>query len=118
MAERVGGEPDPNEPEQIRAEIEDTREELGETVEALATKADVKSQAKAKVDERKQALKQKQQELKGKVSDIPRRAREVKPKDAKRAASQVADQARGRPGPAIARALILALWLLRVIRRD
>ncbi len=32
MAEREGGEANPNEPEQIRAEIEDTREELGETV--------------------------------------------------------------------------------------
>ena len=118
MADRAGGEPEPNEPEQIRAEIEGTREELGETVEALATKADVKSQAKARVDERKQALRQKQQELKGKVSDVPRRAREVKPQDAKRAASQVADQARGRPGPAIAAALVLALVLLRLIRRN
>ena len=118
MAERAGGEADPNEPEQIRAEIEDTRGELGETVEALAKKADVKSQARARVDERKDALRQKQQELKGKVSDIPRQAHEVKPQDAKRVASQVAHQARRRPGPTIAAALIIALLLARLVRRS
>ncbi len=117
MAERSGGEAEPNEPEQIRAEIEDTREDLGETVEALAKKADVKSQAKAKVNERKQTLNRKQQELKGKVSDIPRRAGEVKPEDAKHAASQVANQARARPGPTVAVGLVLAFVLVRRVRR-
>jgi chromosome segregation ATPase len=118
MADRPGGKAEPDEPDQIRADIEDTREDLGEIVEALAKKADVKSHAKAKVDERKEALNRKQQELKGKVSDIPRRARQVKPEDAKRAASRVANQARARPGPAVAVALVLALVLVRLVRRD
>lgn len=38
-------------PEEIRADIEQSREELGDTVEALAAKTDVKAQAQAKVDE-------------------------------------------------------------------
>ena len=109
--------PESSEPEQIRAEIEETRGELGETVEALAEKADVKSQAKARVDERKQALKQRQQELKGMLSDIPARARQVKPEDAKRVASRAADSARERPGPTLAAALAVGLLLRSVIRR-
>ncbi|MDQ3608190.1 MAG: DUF3618 domain-containing protein [Actinomycetota bacterium] len=110
-----GAAPEPTEPEQIKTEIEQTREELGETVEALAERADLKAQAKAKVDERKQAIQHKQQELKGKAGEIPRRAREMRPEDAKRVASQTADRARARPGPAIAGALVAALFVLRVV---
>jgi Protein of unknown function (DUF3618) len=39
----------PDDPEQLRQDIERTREQLGETVEALVAKADVKAQAKEKV---------------------------------------------------------------------
>jgi hypothetical protein len=38
----------PDDPQQLRQEIERTREQLGETVEQLATKADVKSKAQTK----------------------------------------------------------------------
>ena len=43
----------PDDPEALRAQIEETRAELGDTVEALTEKADVKAQAKAKVEETK-----------------------------------------------------------------
>ena len=39
----------PEDPEQLRQDIERTREQLGETVEALVAKTDVKAQAKGKV---------------------------------------------------------------------
>jgi cobalamin biosynthesis Mg chelatase CobN len=39
----------PDDPEQLKQDIEQTREQLGETVEALVAKADVKAQAKEKV---------------------------------------------------------------------
>jgi ElaB/YqjD/DUF883 family membrane-anchored ribosome-binding protein len=38
-------------PEQLRAEIEDTRRELGETVAALSAKTDVKARARARLAE-------------------------------------------------------------------
>lgn len=38
----------PDDPEQLRTEIEQTREHLGDTVDQLAAKADVKAQAQAK----------------------------------------------------------------------
>ncbi len=40
-----------NDPDAIRADIEQTREHLAETVEALHAKLDVKTQARAKVAE-------------------------------------------------------------------
>jgi hypothetical protein len=40
----------PDDPEQLRQDIERTREQLGETVEALVAKTDVKAQAKGKVN--------------------------------------------------------------------
>jgi lysozyme family protein len=39
----------PDDPEQLRQDIERTREQLGQTVEALVAKTDVKAQAKEKV---------------------------------------------------------------------
>jgi chromosome segregation ATPase len=39
----------PDDPEQLKQDIEQTREQLGETVEALVAKTDVKAQAKDKV---------------------------------------------------------------------
>jgi Protein of unknown function (DUF3618) len=41
----------PDNPEELKQEIERTREQLGETVEALAAKADVKAQARAKASQ-------------------------------------------------------------------
>jgi hypothetical protein len=41
----------PDDPQQLREEIEQTREKLGETVEALAAKADVKARAQDKASQ-------------------------------------------------------------------
>ena len=40
----------PDDPEQLKQDIERTREQLGDTVEALVAKTDVKAQAKGKVN--------------------------------------------------------------------
>lgn len=47
--EPTGASSVPDDPDQLRQDIERTREQLGETVEALVAKADVKAQAKEKV---------------------------------------------------------------------
>lgn len=47
-----------DDPDEIRAQIEETRHELGETVEALAAKADVKAQVKDKVETTKETVQQ------------------------------------------------------------
>ena len=46
----------PSDPEQIRAQIEETRRELGDTVEALAAKADVKAHVRERVERTKASL--------------------------------------------------------------
>jgi ElaB/YqjD/DUF883 family membrane-anchored ribosome-binding protein len=51
------------EPEEIRADIEQTREELGDTAAAVAEKADVKAQVTAKVDEVKEQAATKAKEV-------------------------------------------------------
>jgi uncharacterized protein DUF3618 len=86
----VGDRP-PSDPEQLREEIQETREELGETVEALADKADVKAHAQEKVKET-------QEQAKAKVSEV-------------------AEQARERPTPIVAGAVVVALLLLWLLRR-
>lgn len=47
----------PDDPDQLKQDIERTREQLGETVEALVTKADVRAQAKDKVGQLTDKLK-------------------------------------------------------------
>jgi ElaB/YqjD/DUF883 family membrane-anchored ribosome-binding protein len=46
-------------PEEIRADIEETREELADTAAALAYKTDVKARAKDRVQEVKSTVKEK-----------------------------------------------------------
>ena len=45
------------EPDRIRAEIEQTREDMSETVDALGYKADVKSRAKESIQNRTDSVK-------------------------------------------------------------
>jgi ElaB/YqjD/DUF883 family membrane-anchored ribosome-binding protein len=74
------------EPEEIRADIEQTREELGDTAAAVAEKADVKAQASAKVDEVKQQAAGKAQEAKDKAKEATdqaaAKAKEIAPESA------------------------------------
>jgi ElaB/YqjD/DUF883 family membrane-anchored ribosome-binding protein len=60
---------EPEDPAQIREQIEATREELGDTVEALAAKTDVKAQAKRKFSETKASIAAKQAEVLGKTKE-------------------------------------------------
>ena len=46
------------EPDRIRAEIEQTREDMSQTVDALGYKADVKSRAKENLQGKKQSAKE------------------------------------------------------------
>jgi len=85
-----GGAPPPEDPEQLRAEIERTRVELGDTVAALAEKTDVKARAKEKVAEVKQNVNERRTEL---VS----RARESSPDGANSAATQIRAKAEEKP---------------------
>jgi ElaB/YqjD/DUF883 family membrane-anchored ribosome-binding protein len=77
-------------PEEIRAEIEQTRQELGETVAAVAERADVKHQAQAKADELKD-------QVSGKAKELRERAREVTPDSAGKGIEQAQQVARQNP---------------------
>jgi ElaB/YqjD/DUF883 family membrane-anchored ribosome-binding protein len=52
-------------PEQLRAEIEETRRELGETVAALSAKTDVKARARERIRETRETVQEKLSELEG-----------------------------------------------------
>jgi ElaB/YqjD/DUF883 family membrane-anchored ribosome-binding protein len=65
----VSEESQPQDPEQLRTEIEETREDLGETVAALASKTDVKSRAREKVTDVKSRVSGKKDEVAGKVTE-------------------------------------------------
>jgi ElaB/YqjD/DUF883 family membrane-anchored ribosome-binding protein len=87
-ADRAGQMPD--DPQELRAEIERTREDLGETVAALAEKTDVKTRARDKVAGVRQTVTEKRTELVG-------RARESSPDGASSAAVQVRAKAEENP---------------------
>ena len=82
----------PEDPAQLRADIERTREDLGDTVAAIAEKTDVKARAKEKVAEVRQNVTQKRTEMAG-------RAREASPDGASSAADQVRQKAQENPVP-------------------
>lgn len=104
-------------PEEIRHQIEQTRAEMGEVVEALAKKADVKSRAQHKVDDAKLQAEQKLQEAGERVGELAGRARHATPEQVGQALSRAGDQARKRPGVALAVAAGLAGYLLGRARR-
>ena len=102
---------DPADPEQIRAEIEDTRRELGETVAALSAKTDVKAQAKQRIDDTKAAIADKRDEALGKV-------REISPDSVAAVASTGGQKARRNPLPlAVAGAFAAGLLIGRLLHR-
>ena len=61
----------PDDPDQLRQEIERTREQLGETVEALVYKTDVKARAKDRAKERAEQLSQR---VKGTTAQVKEQA--------------------------------------------
>jgi chromosome segregation ATPase len=80
----------PDDPEKLRADIEQTREQLGDTVEALVAKADVKAQAKDKVGQLTDKLKDSTAQAKEQATVKAAQARDqlvAKTNDAKQAAT-------------------------------
>jgi ElaB/YqjD/DUF883 family membrane-anchored ribosome-binding protein len=90
VTDQPGAGQTPDDPQQLRADIERTREDLGETVAALAEKTDVKARARDKVAEVRQNVNQRRTELVG-------RARESSPDGASSAATQVRAKAQENP---------------------
>ena len=102
----------PDDPQQLRADIERTREDLGDTVAALAEKTDVKARAKEKVAEVRTNVTEKKTELMG-------RARESSPEGANSAATQVKTKAQDNPVPTAALAAFVGGFLFgRITKRD
>jgi prophage DNA circulation protein len=75
-AEAGGGSAAPDDPEQLRQEIERTREQLGETVEALVAKTDVKARAKERAGQLSQVLKDKTAQAKEQTTAAVAQAKE------------------------------------------
>ena len=90
VTDQPGAGQTPDDPQQLRADIERTREDLGDTVAALAEKTDVKARARDKVAEVRETINQRRTELVG-------RARESSPDGASSAATQVRAKAQENP---------------------
>ena len=101
----------PEDPAELRADIERTRRDLGDTVAALAEKTDVKARAKEKVSEVRNNVSEKRTELMG-------RARESSPDGANSAAVQVRAKAQENPVPTAALAAFVGGFLFgRITKR-
>jgi hypothetical protein len=101
----------PEDPSELRAEIERTRLELGDTVAALAEKTDVKTRAKQKVAEVRHTVTEKRAALMG-------RTRESSPDGASSAAVQVRAKAQENPAPTAAVAAFVGGFVLgRITKR-
>jgi ElaB/YqjD/DUF883 family membrane-anchored ribosome-binding protein len=105
VTDQPGAGQTPDDPQQLRADIERTREDLGDTVAALAEKTDVKARARDKVAEVRQNVNQRRTELVG-------RARESSPDGATSAATQVRAKAQENPIPTAAIAAFVGGFLL------
>ena len=95
----------PDDPRELRAEIERTRQDLGDTVAALAEKTDVKARARDKVAEIRHTVNEKRTEMVG-------RARESSPDGASSAAVQVRTKAEENPVAAGALAAFVGGFLI------
>ncbi|MBA2630935.1 MAG: DUF3618 domain-containing protein [Thermoleophilaceae bacterium] len=65
----------PDDPEVLRAQIDETRAELGDTVEALTAKADIKGQVKEKVEDKKEQLREQQDRAAAELGKVSERAK-------------------------------------------
>jgi hypothetical protein len=65
----------PDNPEELRTQIDETRAELGDTVEALTAKADVKGQIKEKVEDKKEQLRGQQERATAELNKVSERAK-------------------------------------------
>ena len=110
---RVPGVPDElaDDPEVLRAQIEETRAEVSKTVEALAAKADVKAQVKDKVDDVKEQLAEKRDEMTAKAIELKDQATAVTPDQARDFLGTVAQLVKERPMVAFAAGVLVGLIL-------
>jgi ElaB/YqjD/DUF883 family membrane-anchored ribosome-binding protein len=124
-----------DDPEAIRAQIEQTRDELGDTVAALSYKTDVKARTREKVDEARTTVTEKVDEARTTVSEkvdearttvsekadeLATKAKDAMPPAAQERVSELQRSARQNPRRAVAvvaGALGAMLVLLRVRRR-
>lgn len=108
-----------DDPDEIRARIEETRHELGETVEALAAKVDVKAQVKDKVEATKETVREKADVTKAKATELASTAAGAMPDPARQAIEKAQQQARQRPAPYVgaAFAMLVALITRRRVKR-
>jgi ElaB/YqjD/DUF883 family membrane-anchored ribosome-binding protein len=90
VTESRGVDQTPDDPQELRDEIERTRQDLGDTVAALAEKTDVKARAREKVADVRQNVSDRRTELVG-------RAKESSPDGASSAAVQVRTKAQENP---------------------
>jgi ElaB/YqjD/DUF883 family membrane-anchored ribosome-binding protein len=95
----------PESPEELRDNIEQTRRDLGDTVAALADKTDVKARAKDRVAEVKQNVNDKREQVMGK-------ARESTPEGAGSAATQIKGKAQENPLPVATAAAFVGGFLI------
>ena len=101
------GDGQPDSPEALRAEIDETREQLGDTVEALAAKTDVKARAEDRVEGIKQDARAKADQVKEKVTSVT-------PESARQSGGELVAKAKANPLPiAGAAALLLAFAIGR-----
>ncbi|GAB2583980.1 hypothetical protein Aab01nite_54720 [Paractinoplanes abujensis] len=109
----------PTDPEQLRAEIEQTRAELGETVQELAAKADVKARAKQAAGDTAAKVRQKLSDVKGQAGQatgaVAERASTVKQQLA--GSDLPAPMRRPLPLAAIAAAVAAVVVVIVVARR-
>ena len=89
----TGESAEPDDPEQIRQQIERTREQLSETVEALVAKVDVKARARERVDELSQRWKDTTAQMKERCAQARQQAAE-RAAQARQQAAERAVQAR------------------------
>lgn len=113
---------EPQTPEEIRAQIDQTREQLGETVEALAAKTDVKARAHDQIESVKETIAQDvaavRMTVTQKAEELKSKARESTPESASAGAQQVTATIQRRPLPfsvagAFMAGLLIGWWLGR-----
>jgi hypothetical protein len=101
-----------DEPDEIRAQIEETRAELGDTVEALAAKADVKAQVKNKLAVGKEQIKEKREEVTAKLPGVRNRGGAPTTGQGGSAIGSLPERIKGRPIPAVFIAGLVLGWLV------
>ena len=122
----------PDDPEQLRQDIERTREQLGETVEALVAKTDVKAQAKEKASQLTDRLKgttaqakqsatangaSARDQLQARATVVGGKVRDVTPEPVQRAAKHAAARTSPRQAGIAAAAAVAALVGFILLRR-